>query len=195
VSLPRLERFDLPRIDLPRIELPAVQLPGNARLRGLHGDRGSRGRSIGTLLLAGVAGAVLAYFLDPERGRGRRAQGRDRVLGSLRKKGRRAGRAGRHAASDVQGWKERAFHEYEGDPAANDETIAQRVQSEIFRDPSVPKGRVNVNVEGGIVVLRGELEDAAQAYVLERLALDVPGVRGVENLIHASSGSSHRHED
>ena len=54
----------------------------------------------------------------------------------------------------------------------------------VFRDPALPKGAVNLNVEAGRVVLRGEVADPALVEELERRVRDVVGVREVENLLH-----------
>lgn len=36
-------------------------------------------------------------------------------------------------------------------PEYDDATLAQKVMSELFRDPHVPKGAINVNPENGVV--------------------------------------------
>ena len=43
----------------------------------------------------------------------------------------------------------------------------RRVESELFRDPSVPKGRLNINAEHGVVVLRGVTDSPDQIRTLE----------------------------
>jgi osmotically-inducible protein OsmY len=43
---------------------------------------------------------------------------------------------------------------------------------------------VNVNVVDGVVYLRGEVKRPEQVKELEREALRIPEVRGVENLLH-----------
>jgi osmotically-inducible protein OsmY len=58
------------------------------------------------------------------------------------------------------------------------------VESHIFRDPEVPQGRINLNVEDGVVVLRGQLERPEQIRHLEASVRKVPGVKGVKNLLH-----------
>lgn len=67
----------------------------------------------------------------------------------------------------------------------DDQTLQQKVETEIFRDPDVPKGDILVNAEHGRVVLRGEIGDAGTASALEAKARTIPGVRDVENLLHA----------
>ena len=47
----------------------------------------------------------------------------------------------------------------------------------------MPKGKINVNVEDGVVYLRGELEQPDLIEDLEAQARKVQGVRAVENLL------------
>ena len=105
--------------------------------------------------LAGAIGAALAYFFDRDNGRQRRKIAVDKA-GKL---ARRAGQQAQGAAAQAQGLKEKATHLSEQEkPQPDDVTLARKVESEIFRDADVPKGQINVNVEDGVVYLRGELE-------------------------------------
>ena len=67
---------------------------------------------------------------------------------------------------------------------ANDATLKERVESELFRDPEVPKGAININAEQGIVVLRGEVSDETMRESLAARAGEIEGVWYVENLLH-----------
>jgi len=69
----------------------------------------------------------------------------------------------------------------------NDPALAQKVESEVFRDKDIPKGNINVNVEDGVVYLRGEVTDRAIMDQLVARTRNVDGVRGVENLLHLPS--------
>jgi osmotically-inducible protein OsmY len=69
-------------------------------------------------------------------------------------------------------------------PATNDQALAERVKSEIFQHADAPKGSVNVNVEHGIVYLRGEVKRPDQIRELVEQAGSVDGVAGVESLLH-----------
>ena len=132
--------------------------------------------------LAGAIGAALAYFFDRDNGRQRRKIAVDKA-GKL---ARRAGQQAQGAAAQAQGLKEKATHLSEQEkPQPDDVTLARKVESEIFRDADVPKGQINVNVEDGVVYLRGELEQPDLIEDLETQARKVQGVRGVENLLHA----------
>ena len=109
-------------------------------------------------VFAGALGAALAYFFDPDNGRKRRKQ----AIGHA---AQRASQVGRKSQPD-------------------DATLADKVKSEIFRGADVPKGQINVNVEDGVVYLRGELEQPDLIDDLGAQARKVQGVLAVENLLH-----------
>ena len=132
-------------------------------------------------VLAGAIGAAIAYFFDPDSGRRRRKLFTDKVGKFARQGGRRA----QDAAAQAEGMKQKATHLREQEkPQPDDVTLARKVETEIFRDADVPKGKINVNVEDGIVYLRGELEQPDLIQDLESQARKVQGVRDVENLLH-----------
>jgi osmotically-inducible protein OsmY len=54
----------------------------------------------------------------------------------------------------------------------------------MFRMRKTPKGEVNVNVEAGVVYLRGELGSQDEIDELVAAAADVDGVREVRSLLH-----------
>jgi osmotically-inducible protein OsmY len=138
------------------------------------------------LLLAGAVGAALVYFFDPDNGNRRRKMAVDRVGGFIRRRGREAARAGRSVAAEAHGVKQKARHlKEEEKPQPDDVTLARKVETEIFRDADVPKGKINVNVEDGVVYLRGEIDQPDLIKDLESQARNVQGVLGVENLLHA----------
>jgi hypothetical protein len=136
------------------------------------------------LALAALAGAALAYLFDPESGRRRRAMLRDRSVAFVRRGGRQAEQAGRAVAAEAYGVSQKARHLKEEPKEYDDATLAQKVQSEVFRDEDVPKGQINVNAEDGVVVLRGEVERPELIEALVERTRDVQGVRDVRNLLH-----------
>jgi osmotically-inducible protein OsmY len=134
----------------------------------------------------GAAIAALTWFFDPQNGARRRSMTRDRVLALFRQGGRKAERAGRTVAAEAYGLKQKATHlKEEEKPQPDDATLTRKVETEIFRDAEVPKGKINVNAEGGVVFLRGEIDDVDLIDELEKAARKVQGVREVENLLHA----------
>ena len=139
----------------------------------------ARAPELGAAILAG-AGAQ--YLLDPVEGKRRRHVLRDQTLAALRRLGRRGAQRARY----VEGKAEGAVHEATSTPSppADDQALADRVRTEIFRRPDAPKGSVNVSAVDGIVYLRGEVGSSQE---IERLVADarqVPGVRAVESLLH-----------
>jgi osmotically-inducible protein OsmY len=66
----------------------------------------------------------------------------------------------------------------------NDPALARKVESEIFRDEAIPKGKISVNAEYGVIYLRGEVPDRETIDELATRARAVDGVRAVENLTH-----------
>jgi osmotically-inducible protein OsmY len=127
-------------------------------------------------------GAALVYFFDPENGKRRRKVTMDRIAGLVRRHGRRLGRG---VASEAYGLKQKATHlQEEPKPQPDDVTLARKVETEIFRGPEIPKGKINVNAENGVVVLRGEADTQEMIEDLARKAREVQGVRDVENLLH-----------
>lgn len=66
----------------------------------------------------------------------------------------------------------------------DDQTLKAKVESEVFRETEAPRGDVNVNVDLGVVYLRGQLEDRSLIEELEQRVRAVQGVNRVENLLH-----------
>ena len=142
---------------------------------------------IGTLLVglgAAAAGAIAAFLADPARGRARRARLLDQGGATVRRAGREAGRA-MHGISSTAGGKLEAITEGGSRVATTDDiTLRDRAETELFRDPSVPKGGINLNVERGVLVLRGEVPDVEMRERLGREAERIEGVWSVRNLLH-----------
>ena len=89
------------------------------------------------------------------------------------------------AASQAKALKQRGTHlSEEPKPQPDDVTLARKVETEIFRDADVPKGKINVNAENGKVVLRGEVDSAELIDDLVEKARSVQGVQEVESLLH-----------
>jgi osmotically-inducible protein OsmY len=66
----------------------------------------------------------------------------------------------------------------------NDPALVSKVESEVFRDDSLPKGSISVNAEYGVVYFRGEVPSQEVMEELTKRARGVEGVRAVENLTH-----------
>ena len=140
-----------------------------------------RGRMLG---LGTALGALVAFFLDPKHGRRRRHLLRDRTRGVINRTLRRGARLGRAVSAEVYGVKQKATHLREEPKDHDDVTLARKVETELFRSPDVPKGQINVNVEHGVVCLRGEAPRTEMINDLIERARNVQGVADVESLLH-----------
>jgi osmotically-inducible protein OsmY len=147
-------------------------------------SRPGAGRFLAMGLLGAAAGATAALLFDPQRGAARRAQVKDRAAAAWRDLTGRVAHTSRYVTSTLEGKAQALQHAGKHDPMPNDATLAMKVESELFRDPSVPKGDININVEQGVVVLRGQVGDAGMSERLEKAARAIPGVWEVENLLH-----------
>jgi osmotically-inducible protein OsmY len=160
-----------------RTRIAAARARAQARAKA-----GPRAKAVGA---AGAAGLLTGYFLDPDTGKRRRHIARDRALAILRRGSEAARNQAEYRANQVEGKIEAAKSKAAPErPAPNDQALADRVKSEIFRPEDAPKGSVNVNVQDGVVYLRGEVQRQDQIRKLIEQARSVDGVAGVENLLH-----------
>jgi osmotically-inducible protein OsmY len=137
-------------------------------------------------------GAALTYFFDPENGKRRRKLAADRLAGLARRHGQRAIKG---TVSRAHALKQKGAHlREEPKPQPDDVTLARKVETEIFRDADVPKGKINVNAERGKIVLRGEVDSAEMIDELVAKARDVQGVQDVENLLHTPGQPAPTHQ-
>lgn len=154
------------------------------RLSGSTRTRTSSRPPRAALAAAAAGGMVMAYMFDPQQGRRRRALARDRTLAVLRRSGVRAGRVGTAVGARTHGLVQRATHRRRADVHPNDPTLKHIVESEVLHPSRFDASGVSVNVQEGIVVLRGTLDDQDEIVRLERECLRVEGVRGVESHLH-----------
>jgi osmotically-inducible protein OsmY len=144
-----------------------------------------------TLFILGAAAGALRYLSDSER----RAHLQQQMMSRLDDlRGRAQGSASGAAQSAMQQMKERASELKESasssttivveDVEIDDQQLHDRVKTEVLGRVDVPKDRIVVNVEEGIVVLRGELDSQGQIDdVLEKVGA-VSGVRAIDSLLH-----------
>jgi hypothetical protein len=133
-----------------------------------------------------AAGAAVEFFLDPPSGKRRRHLVRDRTRAAFRRRARRVERQAHYEAGKVVGVAHAITHHEHAIPELDDVSLVRKVESELFRDRTIPKGSISINADRGIVVLRGQLEDAQQIQRIEGAVRAVAGVREVENLLHPS---------
>jgi len=139
------------------------------------------------LILGAAAGFAAAWFLDPNDGTRRRNVARDKALKYARQGKDEAVRKADYAAGQVKGaavQKAPVGGREDAGERLNDPALKDKVESEIFRDADAPKDKVSVNVEDGVVYLRGQLDDREAIERLGDAAGKVEGVRSVESLLH-----------
>jgi osmotically-inducible protein OsmY len=140
------------------------------------------------LLIGAVIGGAAVWFLDPDRGGGRRNQ----ALSYAQKGKDQAAQAGETITSTAGTVKAKVGGDSSAEDRApagerlNDPGLQAKVESEIFRADDAPKDKVSVNVEDGVVYLRGELDDPAAIESLREAASKVDGVTGVKSLLHGA---------
>lgn len=62
-----------------------------------------------------------------------------------------------------------------------DEQIKQKIEEELFWDSRIDDSKINVEVEDGIVKLKGEVSSCSQMFSAENSVWHIPGVGGVNN--------------
>jgi uncharacterized membrane protein len=122
-------------------------------------------------------GVSLMYFLDPERGRRRRARARDRIVHAAHLGADAMGATGRDVAHRVAGTTARlrgALHREDVD----DDVVIERVRAQLGRLVSHPRA-IEVKAAGGVVTLRGPVLQAE----VNGLLRGVERVRGVREVV------------
>jgi uncharacterized membrane protein len=134
-----------------------------------------------------LLGAGLMYFLDPVRGRRRRARINEAVIHAERHERELLAKAARDASNRAHGLVERVKHR--PSPDAPDQVIESRVRACLGRAVSHP-GAIDPVVHDGRVILRGPVFAHEADHVL-RSVRRVAGVRDVVDRMerHTSAGS------
>jgi BON domain-containing protein len=152
------------------------------RLAPRAARRGDARWWVSAAVMAGSA-ATAAYLLDPDRGRSRRTRIAERTSHIARTTGRRVARHMRYLSSSVS---KRVKHLIVGAPQtyAEGRVLLDRVESELFTDPGIPHGAMNLDADGTTIVLRGQIESEEQIDRIETAVRSIPGVGNVKNLLH-----------
>lgn len=190
----KLPDVKIPDVRISDLKTAALKLPENMPQISVQSARAlkqaknikpsRRGPNPISILGGAIAGALLFYFVDPERGAARRAQAKDQILATVRRLNGNLSQLGNRAGANANGFSQKMIHLRSGNTPVDDLTLRDRVESEIFRDQSLPKGKINFDVESGVVTIRGQVESAYQIAAIEKAVLKVRGVNGVENLMH-----------
>jgi hypothetical protein len=127
-----------------------------------------------TIILSAMAGAVLEYLSDPDKGRRRRAVTRDQFWATVHHGLRLIGRQAHYVEGEAYGVVEETVHLHRPDnPNPDDATLRDRVESELFRDWTVPKGTI-----------RGQVERAEDMTEIEEKVRHIAGVQTIHNYLH-----------
>jgi osmotically-inducible protein OsmY len=137
-----------------------------------------------TLLFGAAIGAAAAHFLDPQSGRRRRKQMRDQAVSKMHSGAGQAATTASYAAGKAKGAVATATPSATRIEDPDDVTLARKVETHIFRSHDAPKGDVSIDVQAGVVYLRGVVADEGWISRLADEAGKVEGVKGVKNLLH-----------
>ena len=128
----------------------------------------------------GAAAAAAMYLLDPDRGRSRRAKLSDQAAALARKTEEKGRAKAEYQKGVVQGLAHDLTEPFRPQPEFDDETLRQKVKSEAIGRWGGPKKDLEVDVDHGVVTLKGNL-DAEHVDELIRLIKGVPGVASVND--------------
>jgi osmotically-inducible protein OsmY len=143
------------------------------------------------LAFGAALGALLAYFFDPQNGKRRRRVAFDWTAARVRGGSRQAART---VAAETYGVSKKLQHLREEPKDYDDVTLADKVRSEALRGAEIPSGEISINVQNGVVQLRGEVERPELIETLVERTREVQGVREVENLLHLPGTKAPMHE-
>jgi hypothetical protein len=143
-------------------------------------------RKIVSRLFTASVGAGVMYFMDPDRGRARRARTKDQLAGFVRHKLRRATRTVEREVHYAGGRAEGLLAKAAGGGHYRPESQADLREhlKQVIAELQFPTSNVNVDVANGVATLRGQVETRAQAEAVVAKVGAVLGVERVENLLH-----------
>jgi osmotically-inducible protein OsmY len=148
-----------------------------------------------TLIIGTVVGALSAYFLDPNTGKRRRNITRDKATSLLNKTSRTAQQTAGYAGSRAQGVIRETVPHAADNPNPDDNTLRDRVESEVFRDARFSREHLNLLVVEGVVDLHGELSSQSEIDDLVSRVTSIPNVKGVQNHLHLPGTPAPNKED
>lgn len=144
----------------------------------------SRKGGIGFFWLSAILGAGLAYFLDPQNGTRRRNMAIDQLGGLIRNSTGKSQSAAQYVAGQAYGVVQKTIPHPHDNPNPDDQTLRDRVESEVLRNPKWKQSDVIFNVVNGVVELRGELPRPQDIDELINRVKSVTDVKGVNSYLH-----------
>lgn len=152
------------------------------RMTGRSARRGDFRWWISIAAIASLA-AGMAYLFDPHEGRGRRIRISQRTVHLLKQTSRNATRRLRYVSRSAN---QRFRHRITGRPPAVVEgsELLDRVESEVFTNPAIPRGKLTFDVSGTTVVVRGQLDSHEQIALVVAAVRSIAGVGEVKSFLH-----------
>ncbi len=135
------------------------------------------------------AGALTMYFLDPNRGKRRRASLRDAFVHSGHDVEKFARRFGRDVENRIEGAVAETRHLFEDDDQVSDNVLEQRIRTAVGRAVSHPHA-VEVNCTGGSVFLGGWVL-ADEVAELNGALRSIRGVRDLSTFLNTTDHPEH----
>ena len=149
----------------------------------------SQANRLAVLLAAAALGAAAMYVLDPDKGRRRRAIGRDKMRSYVGRARSFANSAARDANHRLQGVRARMRRRFGAAPAADDLRLIERARAAMGRVVSHPHA-VQIGASQGRLVLSGPILATEVPFLLAAMHL-VPGVTEIDDhlVAHPSAES------
>jgi hypothetical protein len=144
---------------------------------------------LSTLIVAAALGAVAMYAFDPDKGRRRRAIGRDKVRRYVGRARHFATAAARDADHRLRGVRARMRRRFGHPASADDLMLIERARAAMGRVVSHPHA-VQIGAKDGRLVLSGPILATEAPFLVAAMHL-VPGVTDVEDhlVAHADAES------
>jgi osmotically-inducible protein OsmY len=74
------------------------------------------------------------------------------------------------------------------DNTINDAAILQEIKKRLEEEPHLDENGITIEVNGGLVLLKGKTDTEEEKYLAQKIAASVPGVSKVENHLHIGFG-------
>jgi osmotically-inducible protein OsmY len=131
---------------------------------------------------AAGTGALAMYYLDPDRGRARRARSRDMLLAAGRDMTEEAEKRSRYYEGRLEGAQARLAGRGRLHPV-DDHVVKQGIRQQLS-SAGVDMSDVVIDVTDGVVGLRGKASTDSEIRKIELEVMTVPGVEEVRSWLH-----------
>jgi osmotically-inducible protein OsmY len=139
-------------------------------------------RRLSTFIIGAVVGAALAYLLDPDRGRSRRARLADQAAARSRDIAESAKQSFEYQKGVARGVAHEISEQFGPERTYDDETLRQKVRSEVLGHLD-GSHHVEVDITNGMVVVTGSVDDQESHDRVLHLIGQVDGVTLIDDRI------------